>query len=112
MFEVGSALTTIQGLLTLTLWVLAFGLVVFAVVDAARARADAFPAAGKLTKPIWLGILALATALMIISFPSPLSIFAVLSIVAAGVYVADVRPAVRGSSGGRGGYGGGPYGGW
>ena len=35
---------------------------VFAFVDAATRRADAYPAAGKMTKPAWLLILGLAAA--------------------------------------------------
>ena len=106
-----NALDTLQGLLTALIGVLALGVDAFALVDALRQRADAFPAAGKLTKPIWLGILGVATAIGVIFVFSPFQIFDLIAFVAAAVYLADVRPAIRAiSGGGRGG--GGPYGGW
>lgn len=106
-----AALGTLQGLLTALIGVLALGVDGFALVDALRQRADAFPAAGKLTKPIWLGILGVATAIGVIFVLSPFIIFDLIAFVASAVYLADVRPAVKAiSGGGRGG--GGPYGGW
>ncbi|WP_038170183.1 DUF2516 family protein [Tomitella biformata] len=74
----------------LKLAALAFGAV--AVVHAIRQRADAFPAVGKLTKPIWLGILAVST--IVIFLMGPVSLFGVIGVVAIGVYMADVRPKV------------------
>jgi hypothetical protein len=103
------AFGTLQGLLTLIIGVLALGVEGFALVDALRQRTDAFPAAGKLTKPIWLGILALATALGIIFVFSPFGFLSIVAFVAAAVYLADVRPAVKGVSGGGSA---GPYGRW
>lgn len=97
-----------QGLVLLVLGLIALGLQAFALVDAVRQRADAFTAAGKLTKKLWLGILAVSTALGFVLVLSPLSIFNVLAVVAAGVYLADVRPALRRVTGG----GPGPYGPW
>ena len=99
----------LQSIVLLVLGLLALGLEVFALVDAVRQRKDAFPAAGKLTKPIWLAILGVATAVGFVTFRDPLftgGIFSLLAVVAAGVYLADVRPAVRNMSGG------GPYGRW
>lgn len=105
------ALGTLQAWLMLAIGLLALGVMVFAFVDALRQRTDAFTAAGKLTKPIWLGILGVAVAIGIIFVLGPFSIFNLIAFVAAGVYLADVRPAVRAISGG-GGNSGGPYGGW
>ena len=105
------AFSTLQSTLMLIIGVLALGVDAFALVDAIRQRTDAFPAAGKLTKPLWMGILAVATAIGVIFVQNPFNIFDLIAFVAAGVYLADVRPAVRAiSGGGRGG--GGPYGGW
>lgn len=65
---------------------------VYAFVHAALQRADAYTAADKLTKPVWLVILGLAVALTSILYP----IFSIMGMViaacAAGVYLVDVRP--------------------
>ena len=65
---------------------------VYAFVHAAMQRTDAYTAADKLTKPVWLVILAGAVALTsVLSF-----VFGVLGMAiaacAAGVYLVDVRP--------------------
>ena len=111
----------IQVAIVWALAVIAFGLEVFALVDAARTRKDAFVATGKQTKTLWLIILAVAVALGFIALPlgggllSPLGFLPVIAVVAAAVYLTDVRPAVRQIRGGGGGGGGrnaGPYGPW
>ena len=104
-----NGVNSLQSLLLLVLGVLALGMVTFALVDAARQRADAFTAAGKLTKPKWLGILGVATAIAIITVFSPLNYFMVIAVVAGGVYLADVRPALNSITGGGNA---GPYGPW
>lgn len=114
---------SLQYLVVLALSVFAFGLEAFALVDCITRKAGAFAAAGKLTKQIWLIILAVATALGFIALPSPLGmgngvisslgLLSVAAVVAAAVYLTDVRPAVRGYSGRGGGRSGsGPYGPW
>jgi Protein of unknown function (DUF2516) len=65
---------------------------VYAFVHAAMQRPDAYTAAGKMTKPVWLLILAAAIAsASVLSF-----VLGVLGIAAAacaaGVYLVDVRP--------------------
>lgn len=70
---------------------------VWALIDCAIRRTDAFVAAGKLTKPAWLAIT--AGAAFLIWLFGPLSIFGIAAIVAAIVYLVDVRPAVREISG-------------
>jgi hypothetical protein len=104
------AFGSLQQLLTLIIGVLALGVQVFALVDALRQRTDAFTAAGKLTKPLWLTILAVATAIGLIFVRAPFNFFALIAFVAAAVYLVDVRPAVRAITG-RGGNSG-PYGPW
>jgi hypothetical protein len=64
---------------------------VFAFIDAATRRTDAFPAAGKMTKPAWLLILGLAVACDLL-IPSLLLLLA--GTVAAFVYILDARPAL------------------
>jgi hypothetical protein len=103
------ALGSLQDVLVLVIGVLALGVDAFALVDAIRQRTDAFPAAGKLTKPVWLAILAVATAIGIIFVRAPFEIFDLIAFVAAGVYLADVRPAIKAISGGGSN---GPYGRW
>ena len=109
--------STLQGLVILVLTVLAFALEVFALVDCLIRKPAVFVAAGKLTKQLWAIILAVSAAFGFISLPPPLGIgfqvlgiLSIVGVVAAGVYMADVRPAVRGTSG-RGGRSG-PYGPW
>lgn len=104
----GSGLAGAQGLVLLVLGLVALGLQGFALIDAIRQRSDAFTAAGKLTKKLWTIILGVAVALGFVSLQGPLNIFNLLAVVAAGVYLADVRPALRGVTGG----GTGPYGPW
>jgi hypothetical protein len=108
----------LQALVVLLLSVVAFGLEVFALVDCITRKSGAFAAAGKLTKQIWLIILAVATALGFIALPSPigggfgpLGLLSLAGVVAAAVYLTDVRPAVQGHTG-RGGGRSGPYGPW
>jgi hypothetical protein len=60
---------------------------VYAFVHAAMQRTDAYTAADKLTKPVWLLILGVAAALTFIG------VFGIaIAACAAGVYLVDVRP--------------------
>lgn len=79
-------------LLLLTLGVGALALKVWALVDAIGRPAAAFPAAGKLTKVAWIVILASA---VLLGGTHVLGLFGLLGLVAAIVYLVDVRPAVR-----------------
>jgi hypothetical protein len=62
---------------------------VVALIDAATRPERAFVAAGKQTKTFWIVLLALAVVSTVGSFIS------LLGLVAAIVYLVDVRPAVR-----------------
>jgi len=63
---------------------------VYAFVHAAMQRPDAYTAADKLTKPVWLVILGAGVLLALV-----LGIFGVaIAAVAAGVYLVDVRPKI------------------
>ncbi len=103
----------IQNLLTLGLLVVALGVKIWALVDALRHRTDAYPAAGKQTKPIWGAILGLALVVQIVIL-YPLNFLNLAGVAAAIIYLVDVRPAVKQVEGGRGGRGSqmGPYGPW
>jgi Protein of unknown function (DUF2516) len=82
-------------------WVLhyaAVALAAWALIDCVMRPTRAFPAASKLTKPAWLAITAVATAVLF--FFDVLGFLGIIAIVAAIVYLVDVRPAVREISGG------------
>lgn len=72
------------GLLALCAW---------AFVDSAIRPAAAFPAADKLSKPAWMGILLLSG--LVVYFMGYLSFLGIIAAVGIGIYLADVRPAVR-----------------
>jgi uncharacterized protein DUF2516 len=72
----------------------ALALAVWAFVDAIVRPAPAFVAAGKLTKPAWLAITAIAG--VVVHYFGLLSFLGLPAVVAAVVYLVDVRPAVRG----------------
>jgi len=91
-----------QGLVMVVLGWGALAVMVFALVDAARQRADAFAAASKQTKQRWLIILGVAVAIGFVSVFGPLNIFNLVAFVAAAVYLVDVKPALRAITG-RGG---------
>lgn len=65
---------------------------VYAFVHAALQRPDAYTAADKLTKPVWLVILGAAVALASILYPVLGVLGMAMSACASGVYLVDVRP--------------------
>ena len=80
-------------LLLLALVVLAFTL--YAFVHAAMQRPDAYTAAGKLTKPVWLLIIGGAGAFALLTSLTGVSVFAIaIAAVATGIYLVDVRPKI------------------
>jgi hypothetical protein len=83
-----------DGFLYLILQWAVIALAGWALVDALIRPASSYVAAGKLTKPAWGAITALA--LMIAYFTRPLSLFWLPAVIAAVVYLVDVRPALRG----------------
>jgi hypothetical protein len=88
-------MATVDGLILLALYVLAQGLTVWAFVDALVRPAAGFVASGKLTKPAWAAITGLA-ALIIFWQQNPMTFLGLPAVIAAIVYLVDVRPAVRG----------------
>jgi hypothetical protein len=66
---------------------------IWAFVDALSRPAEAYVAAGKLTKQAWLLILGLTVASSLV-WSSPLSIFSIVGTVAAFVYLLDAKPAL------------------
>ena len=81
-------------LLTALYWA-AQALTVWAFADALVRPAPAFVAAGKLTKPGWAAITALAAVVIFLS-QNPMTFLGLPAVIAAVVYLVDVRPAVRG----------------
>ncbi|WP_448626718.1 DUF2516 family protein [Geodermatophilus sp. URMC 64] len=79
-----------------------FVLAAWAFVDALIRPATGYVAAGKLTKPAWVAITGLSALVEfgmtpLATFPVPLAGFLWLpAVVAAIVYLVDVRPALRG----------------
>lgn len=65
---------------------------VYAFVHAALQRPNAYTAADKLTKPVWLVILGAAVALASILYPVLGVLGMAMSACASGVYLVDVRP--------------------
>jgi hypothetical protein len=89
----------------------------YAFVDAIRRPAQAFVAAGKQTKPLWLVITGVATAIGLGTAASGsfsvVGILSVVAFVAAAIYLTDVKPKVKEFRGGAGpGTRMGPYGPW
>ena len=93
---------------------------VFALVIALRAPAAAYTAAGKLSKLAWVAITAVAALIGLSTAPLPLiyagrgfgGLLSIVALVAALIFMVDVRPAVNGTRGGRGGTGPNAQGGW
>jgi len=65
---------------------------VFAFFHALMQRPDAYTAIDRLTKPAWLGITAGATAALLLFSFSGVWILWIAGLVAALVYIVDVRP--------------------
>lgn len=95
---------TLQGFLYLALMLVAFAVEAWALIDVLRRPAAAFPWAGKRTKGFWTAVVAAAAAVGFIAIPPPIgagllggfSIISLVGVVAAAVYLVDVRPAVAG----------------
>lgn len=87
-------ISELQGWIILGLGLLALGAEVYALLHAVRQRPDAFIAAGKQTKTFWVAALAIATLLGFAVLGGGFGILAIIGIVLAGVYLADVRPAI------------------
>lgn len=71
-------------------------LAAWALVDALVRPAAGYVAAGKLTKPAWGAILALSVVVLLLM--GPMSFLGLPAVIAAVVYLVDVRPTVRGLS--------------
>lgn len=85
-----------------------FAIELWAFIDAARRPARAFTVAGKRTKTFWLIVTGAAAAIGFLGLRPPLGlgfstgILDLAALIAAAVYLVDVRPAVRGYRADRG----------
>ncbi|HEY0639696.1 MAG TPA: DUF2516 family protein [Pseudonocardiaceae bacterium] len=75
------------------IWLVGIPVGIYAFVHALLQRADAFTAANKLTKPAWLGITGVS-AFVLVFFQGPSTFLWLPGIIAALVYIVDVRPRV------------------
>jgi hypothetical protein len=87
-------MASFDGLLLAILHWAVVALAAWALVDALVRPASAYVTAGKLTKPAWGAITALA--LVFAYFTQVLSFLWLPAVIAAIVYLVDVRPALRG----------------
>ncbi len=107
-------LNNTQSLVLFVLGVGALGLEIVAFVESLRYPASAYAAAEKLNKNAWVAITGVAALVGFVTIWNVLGI-GLVAVVAAGVFLADVRPAIRrytptkrqGGATGRG-----PYGSW
>jgi hypothetical protein len=101
----------IQQYLFLGLALAGLALEVWALAHAARTPNRSFEAADKRTKKFWVIMLVAAVLVGFLALPPPIGfsplpvMFGLLAIVPAGIYLADVRPAVQRYSGRGGGAG-------
>lgn len=107
-------LLAIPGMISMVLYFALLAMKIWALADAAIRPAEAFPAADKQTKVFWLILLGVAVLLDLVFRSGPLGLFSIIGTVAAAVYLAGVRPAVKEASGRgrRSGGSDGPYGPW
>lgn len=83
-----------ENLILLVLSWLLLAVKVFGLVTAIAFSGEAYRAAGKLTKPAWVAILAVGAVLQILF--APFNLINLALTIAAFVYLADVRPALAG----------------
>ncbi|MFP5219871.1 MAG: DUF2516 family protein [Actinomycetes bacterium] len=83
----------VENTILLVLQLVALALAVWALADALFRPAAYYPAAGKLTKPVWSAILAVAV-LVVFAFGF-MGIFGIAAVIASIVYLVDVRPALQ-----------------
>jgi hypothetical protein len=96
---------SIIGAINMALWIFSLVVEAAALLHCLVQRADAFPAIGTLSKVAWLGLIGgglFLTAIGPYLLLGPLSIFSLIAIGIAAVYLLDVRPALRDAVDGHG----------
>lgn len=96
----------IQWFLYLVLGLVALGIEVWALSDCLRRKPEYFDAAMKRTKGFWLGMTGGGVAVGVLGVVGSglpfLLLLQLVAVIAASVYLADVRPAIQGLRGGHG----------
>jgi Protein of unknown function (DUF2516) len=91
-----------EGFVYLIVMLAMLGLKSFAFISALMFSAEAYAAAGKLTKPAWTIILGLGLLSQVLLLnASPINLIHLAFTIAALVYLADVRPALAEVTSGR-----------
>ena len=102
-----------QYFIFLALGIGALGLEVWALISAIRFSAASYPAAGKQSKPLWVTITAVSTALGFVFLTSnPLGFLSIIAVAACAYFLVGVKPALQSVQGPGGRTSSGPYGGW
>lgn len=83
-----------ESYVTLIVMFLVLSVAIFAFINSLLYPAEAYSAAGKWTKPAWNIVLGLGVVLQLI--PTGLILVNIALLIAALVYLADVRPALAG----------------
>lgn len=86
----------IQGTVLLAVTLALLAVKIFALVTSLGFSPQHYEAADKLTKPAWVAILGLGVAANVVLIGSPIGFLNLAFTIAAFVYLADVRPALRG----------------
>ena len=85
----------IEGTILLVVTLAFLAVKIFAMVTSLMFTPEHYRAADKLTKPTWVAILGLGVATAILLPGSPLGILNLAFVIAAFVFLADVRPAMQ-----------------
>lgn len=88
----------VSGFFYFLFWLLsiaAFVVSLYAFVDASRRPAEAFPAMDKQTKQLWLIVLGVGSAIALLAVFTNFRFLWILAIIAALIYLLDVRPAIK-----------------
>lgn len=101
-------IANLQLLVLAGLAIVVFVVQVWALIDAVRRPAHGFKAEGKLSKPIWLLILGVAAVLGFLGLPAgggpgnAVGFLNIIAVIAAIVYLVDLRPKLRSYGTGKG----------
>jgi hypothetical protein len=86
----------IEGTIMLVVSLAVLGVKIFALVTSLMFSPEHYRAADKLTKQAWVAILGLGVVAAVLMPSSPLNLLNLAFVIAALVYLADVRPALKG----------------
>ncbi len=96
-------------LVLLGVGIVVLGLAAWALVQAVRYQARSYVSAGKQTKPLWVALTAVGTALAFVATYNPLQLPGILGAGVSIYFLVAVRPALEAvQGGGRGRSGGSP----